>query len=352
MSWMLLTACLIDATVGEVHVDPSPDLDEDGVTVDQGDCDDLEARVGPDFAEVCDGLDNDCDGDVDGVTCDRTESFEQDLLLDVLFIIDGSCSMSEKQASVAKSVQDLVAPVLEDGEDVHIGVITMSMEDDRAGKLVEADGVHFADPSMTVDDATDWLSAAIQVGTADSWDEKARDPLASALNEQHLTHNVGFHRPQAMLSLVLLSDEDDVSADWSLSDLLDDIESKKGPGRVVANAVVGQSNSLCTAQLGLEHLSFVAATGGLTLDICEPDFGPFLSAVGQTAALQGLVDEYELAEPAESGSVEVDITLPGGLSYSLDPAEFALAGDGSTLVLTVLPPPVGSVLDVRYRSVL
>ena len=38
------------------------DLDQDGFTVEQGDCDDTNATVFPGGTEICDGLDNNCDG--------------------------------------------------------------------------------------------------------------------------------------------------------------------------------------------------------------------------------------------------------------------------------------------------
>ncbi len=45
------------------------DSDEDGYTVSAGDCNDEDARVFPGAPEVCDGLDNDCNDDVDEVDC-------------------------------------------------------------------------------------------------------------------------------------------------------------------------------------------------------------------------------------------------------------------------------------------
>ncbi|MDP6931923.1 MAG: putative metal-binding motif-containing protein [Myxococcota bacterium] len=41
------------------------DHDADGVTVEEGDCNDADWWIGPDFDEWADGLDNDCDGIVD-----------------------------------------------------------------------------------------------------------------------------------------------------------------------------------------------------------------------------------------------------------------------------------------------
>ena len=50
--------------------DCSDDLDGDGVSACDGDCDDLDPAKYPGATEVCDGVDNDCDGTVDQVDVD------------------------------------------------------------------------------------------------------------------------------------------------------------------------------------------------------------------------------------------------------------------------------------------
>ena len=48
--------------------DPDPltiDDDEDGYTENQGDCDDASAEVFPGAEDVCDGISNDCDEEID-----------------------------------------------------------------------------------------------------------------------------------------------------------------------------------------------------------------------------------------------------------------------------------------------
>lgn len=65
MIWLLL-GCLGAAAIA--------DLDADGFSADV-DCDDLDAAVNPDAAEVCNSVDDDCDGDIDGAATDASAWF-------------------------------------------------------------------------------------------------------------------------------------------------------------------------------------------------------------------------------------------------------------------------------------
>ena len=44
---------------------PVNDADEDGYTIEDGDCDDTDPSIHPGVEEVCNGLDDDCDGQAD-----------------------------------------------------------------------------------------------------------------------------------------------------------------------------------------------------------------------------------------------------------------------------------------------
>ena len=68
-----LTAC--GAELGEKLVDDDPfhDFDGDGFTEDQGDCDDTLAAISPNATEICDGIDNNCNGLADDNVADAPE---------------------------------------------------------------------------------------------------------------------------------------------------------------------------------------------------------------------------------------------------------------------------------------
>lgn len=64
LSLVLTTGCRSDKDVEDTAPAPLADDDNDGFTEDV-DCDDLDASVNPDAVEVCDGVDNNCNSEVD-----------------------------------------------------------------------------------------------------------------------------------------------------------------------------------------------------------------------------------------------------------------------------------------------
>ena len=141
----------------------------------------------------------------------RIDDFSQDEAsqVDVLFIIDTSCSMSGEQGNVAQNINSFFQWFVDLNLDFHMGVITADDSDPSiAGKLV-GENPRFI--SQFVNNAE--ASLAQMVVTDGGGGEAGLGAMVAALTEPNLSgHNAGFYRPDAFLSIVILSDEPEQSA--------------------------------------------------------------------------------------------------------------------------------------------
>ena len=71
---LLLLACF-RFPEADFAADPEHDFDGDGVTEREGDCDDLDEAISPGASELCNLVDDDCDGEVDEEAVDATTWF-------------------------------------------------------------------------------------------------------------------------------------------------------------------------------------------------------------------------------------------------------------------------------------
>ncbi|MGB0639903.1 MAG: putative metal-binding motif-containing protein [Myxococcota bacterium] len=69
-----------DDTADEVDDPNESDDDGDGYTENEGDCDDANESIYPGQTDVCDGADNDCDGEIDEDSVDEDEYEPNDTL--------------------------------------------------------------------------------------------------------------------------------------------------------------------------------------------------------------------------------------------------------------------------------
>jgi hypothetical protein len=344
---LFLLGCTFAGDVGDTRL---VDADGDGA-FDDTDCDDDEPRSFPGNPETCDGVDNDCNGAADDRrVCAREEAFLQTSRLDVLFIIDDSSSMVGFQDSVADSIDDLLEVLAGDDSNTHIGAITTDMADPTArGRLRGTAGTRWLDPTSPPDAIASWTTQGIQVGEGGSGDERGLDAFIAAMTTHADGYNAGFRRPDAHLVVVTLSDERDVS-DNDVADVLD-LLPEVAPSWSF-HAIVPLGDDCGDAWPTSRHVELAALSGGTVLSICEADYGPFLSAIGQFSQRDGLRRRFPLVDVVRPGTLEVEVTFPGAadptplsddeVALSIDGREFRYTGD--------VPPPARSRFVVRYEA--
>jgi hypothetical protein len=147
--------------------------------------------------------------------------------LDVLFVVDNSGSMSSSQTSLAQNFPSFINYFKDKGYDFKIAVTTT---DSYYGEQFLTDGCSLcnlaqtqfrasADPTTgqvirVVDNTTADLEAVfsrnVKVGITGSGDERALSSFKATLDS---SLNLGFHRQDAYLAVIIVSDEEDFSHD-------------------------------------------------------------------------------------------------------------------------------------------
>ncbi len=235
--------------------------------------------------------------------------------VDVLFVVDNSSSMSNNQHKLALSVTDFirgVAGVLESVDSVHVGVMTTDAYDGNApgcehlGALVTqtkgqnssgeicgpfAEGHRFMTEQ---DDLESGLECAIRVGTTGSTSERPLGAIRAALEpriDDVAACNEGFARSDAMLVVVILTDEDGVSDALTYDTL---VRAKAGnPEAIVVLSIAHTEDDTCSrtghATQADTLMRFTRRfEHGLTESICATSFeGPFERATQVVQAACG-----------------------------------------------------------------
>ncbi len=300
-------------------------------------------------------------------------------MVDVLWVVDNSCSMTEEQVTLASGFATFVAQMEASLTDFHIGVTTTSVSDDpNAGVL--GVGVEEPDP-VTGGAELQWLTnedeylaefgerTAVGVGGSDK--EMGLAAAAQALSPAMLFSgpNAGFLRPEAQLLVAIVSDEEDCSDGGALSgepgeacykekellvpvhELVEDITSAKDdPEDVQVSAIVGPENTddCQDTYPGRRYWEAAALTGGLIGNICDGDWSHVMEDLGLNAT--GINTSFRLDEPGVKESLkvfvdDVEIEEDSVNGWTYDDATCFLTFHGTSV------PPRESELHANYTKV-
>jgi hypothetical protein len=159
--------------------------------------------------------------------------------------------------------------------------------------------------------------------------------------------NAGFDRDDALLSIIVVSDEND------FSDALTPVEFvgwlgtlKPDPEMVDFSAIIGVDTE-CTDRAGDDYLSVIDMVGGTAYSICERDWTPILEALGIRAA--GLQREFVLTQVPDVDTLSVWIE-DEGVEYTFErDVDYTYDGDNNSIIFQRYTPRATAFIHLAYE---
>jgi hypothetical protein len=239
-------------------------------------------------------------------------------------------------------------------------------------------GALLGNPPVLTASTPDYVSlfqSRVRVGTDGDDQERGLQAALTALTPPITnTRNVGFLREEALLSIIVVSDENDCSdfgalgADstgedcyqeydelTSVADLVRQFRDlKEDANRVVFSGIVGPDaveNCVDTVP-GKRYMSAIQMLGGVTGDICDTSYSTVMDALGEVTT--GILTSFALGHVPDVETMEVTVDIPGsgphsvaqdaanGWTYNDIPSAPYIEFHGSEI------PPRGSEITVEY----
>jgi len=213
---------------------------------------------------------------------------------DIIFYVDQSCSMEDDQARLASQFSTFITELNTYSTDWQIIVANQDNGcNQTSGVLRPGDS----------DYATRFQSAVSAGGGF--WTEAGLTITSQAVEMTDVGEcNSGFLRPDAMLHIIMVSDESEQStSSWNW--YADKVVAKKGSStNVKFSAIAGDWPGGCaTADPGEGYHQAVSATGGVFLSICSDWAVPANLAMLAAASVQQAA--FELGAPAAEPTIKV-----------------------------------------------
>ncbi len=296
-------------------------------------------------------------GDLDAVQIDEFDQLGRPKV-DILFVIDDSCSMREEQAALASNFQAFIQFAETQALDYQIAVTTTDVGDGNpaeVGRILPLDGNpadRIVTPTSQPSPAAVFAANA-NVGIDNStFTEQGLQAAYLALSSPLIFgHNAGFVRQDAVLSVILVSDEPDFSpgdVDFFINFFLS-IKGFRNTNLFSASAIVGDVPGGCDspdgdADPGPRYLEAANRTGGIFQSICSRDWSRSLEELSATAfgfksrffltnqpvipSLRVLIDDVELPKTSAQGAVNWSYDFA---TNSINFSPFAVPEPGSNV---------------------
>lgn len=270
--------------------------------------------------------------------------------VDVLFVVDNSCSMEEEQYALRSNFPEFMRYFTGSGLDYHVGVTSTDMDrtNRQAGLLVEdsSGGDLYIDSSYTESEAVNSFSDRTTLGTNGSGTERGKDAAWGVLVTNQ-SQDQGFYRAEADISVVVISDERDYS-DVSINEFTSWLSGLKPDGTVYFSSIVGPDpNGCATAERGTGYLEVTERVGGIEWSICDTDWSDLLAELGLQAA--GLKREFFLSLVPVEDTIEVSVTETDTDEVTFTPEEWTYSPTRNSITFTEYLPDPLSVVHISYE---
>ncbi|MBC7467419.1 MAG: hypothetical protein H7256_15625 [Bdellovibrio sp.] len=302
--------------------------------------------------------------------------------LDVLFVVDNSGSMAASQANLATNFPSFINYFKNKGYDYRLAVTTT---DAYYGDQFVTNGCSLCTVGQTqfrssvspairvVDNNTPNLesvfSSNVRVGTTGSGDERAFSSMKAALNS---SLNVDFHRADAFLAVIIVSDADDFSHDdmslnesyaqatlHPVSNYVTVLNTFTHGSPVLDYSVstIGVLDAACKAQLasggenkiGNRYMQLSDLTGGTKNSICN-SFATVLDNISTSIATQTQASFHLNRAPVVS-SISVMVNGAVVPQSSTNGWSYDSVSQNITIVGSTYQPQAGAAVTINFDPV-
>lgn len=276
-------------------------------------------------------------------------------VVDLLLVVDDSCSMFEEQQSLAQTAALLIAAGDAYGADYRIAVTTT---DPGVGGLPVPAGTLRGNPSVITASSPNRvaeLEAAINQGTNGSPDEQGLLAAAQAVSDPTLLagSNANFLRPNAELVVLILSDEPDFSP-LPVATYVDQMRNRPVglPNALRIYTITGGLTG-CTgpggnADIAVRYVEAANSTGGFDRSICDANY---TNTINEIAGLTFDPPSRRLTLGSSPAPGSIELFVDGNLVPARTGTVTAWGVDYATGVvqfsLAAVPGPQ-SVVTVEY----
>ena len=264
----------------------------------------------------------------------------EDRKADILFFVDHSCSMDDNAAALADNFGVFIGQLNDHSSDWRIVVADNESGCNLTGIL-----------SSSMSDYVARFENAVTGIGGYLYDEAGLTVAALAIDATAAGEcNDGFLRDDALLHVILVSDEPEQSSEtWDT--YVDRLVATKGDSSLVrVSAIAGTAADAaayfldpdaCQTEEGVGYAEAVAATGGTFLSICS-DWASTMGALADETLSQ---DTFPLLElDTVPASVEVTVDGKPATGWSFDPATNSVVFDAAST------PSQGATIVIDYAT--